>query len=209
LIEAGVDVDFPVVLREMAPLESIVQAAGRCNREGRIPNPGGMVRVFRSAEGRMPPDRWYNAGRDKVEQILRAQGDGPRVDDPAAIRDYFDRLYYSGELDAAALRRLRETFKFRSLAESYRLIDDAGQPVVVATWASRQAVIASLLAELADRPRRGAFRQLAPFQVNLLPSQRLKSQHLFHENPTGLLVWDGRYDEDVGIVEEMVDDFIV
>ncbi len=209
LIEAGVDVDFPFLMREMAPLESVVQAAGRCNREGKIANAGGQVVVFRSADGKMPPDRWYNAGRAKVEQLIREKGDGPQIDDPAAIRDYFARLYHTGSLDADGVQELRRTFKFRSVAEAYRLIADAGQPVVARTWEPHAKEIDALLVELAARPRKSLYRMLAPFQVNLLPSQLLQSQHLLHEHAGGLLVWDGKYDDEAGIVSEMADAFIV
>ncbi|MBA4067497.1 MAG: CRISPR-associated endonuclease Cas3'' [Isosphaera sp.] len=212
LIEAGVDVDFPFLMREMGPLESVIQAAGRCNREGKLPGEGGRVVVFRSAEGTLPPDRWYKAGRDVLERIIATTGDGPQIDDPAAIRDYFRRLYYAngpGALDGQQIRDRRRAFKFEAVAESYKLIADAGQPVVVATWESHQPEIESLLVELAARPGKASYRKLAPFQVNLLPSQAAKVGHLFHEAKGGVLVWDGKYDEDAGIVDEVADAFIV
>ena len=209
LIEAGVDVDFPFLMREMAPLESVVQAAGRCNREGKIANGGGLVVVFRSADGKMPPDRWYNAGRAKVEQLIREKGDGPQIDDPVAIRDYFARLYHTGSLDADGVQEMRRTFKFKSVAEAYKLIADAGQPVVVRPWTAHKTEIDDLLVELASRPRKSVYRKLAPFQVNVLPAQLLQVGHLLHEHAGGVLVWDGKYDEEVGIVAEMVDSFIV
>jgi hypothetical protein len=79
----------------------------------------------------------------------------------------------------------------------------------VATWGAYQAETESLLSELADRPRKALYRSLALFQVNLLPAQRLKSARLIEERADGLMVWRGRYDETVGIVDEMPDSFIV
>lgn len=216
LIEAGVDVDFPFLMREIAPFESVIQAAGRCNREGKILGTGGSVLVFRSIEGQLPKSAWYKRGRDTLEQILSAKGDGPQIDDPEAIRDYFSRLYWGGNLDEGNIREKRARFQFKTIAlgdesgrQPYRLINDPGEPVVVATWESHAQEIASLLRELSDRPRKAIFRQLGKFQVNLLPTQRLKSDHLLHEGPAGILVWDGKYDESTGIVDEQLDDVLV
>lgn len=212
LIEAGVDVDFPFLMREMAPLESVIQAAGRCNREGKLARAGGRVLVFWSAEGKIPADRWYNAGRDTLQAIIAANNDGPPIDDPAVIADYFQRLYYSngpGALDGKQIRDLRRSFKFKSVGEAYRLIEDTGQPVVVATWESHRAEIDALLVELSTLPRKATYRKFAKFQVNLLPSQRLKSDHLLHEHLNGLLIWDGKYDEDTGLVSEVLDEVLV
>ena len=146
----------------------------------------------------MPPDRWYNAGRDTLKTIIAASGSGPQIDDPAAITDYFGRLYHTGSLDADGVQELRKKFRFKSVAEAYKLIADAGQPVVVRTWTAHQADIEALLVELADRPRKSTYRKLALFQVNLLPSQVTKVGHLMHEEGSGLLIWDGKYDENAG-----------
>jgi CRISPR-associated endonuclease/helicase Cas3 len=214
LIEAGVDVDFPFVMRELAPLESVIQATGRCNREGRLKdemgNPRfGRVVVFRSVEGTMPPDRWYNAGRSTLETSFLARGVEPSIDDPSVINDYFARLYHTGDLDGPGIQAMRQKFQFASVAATYRLIDDPGQPVVVATWQPHQSEIESLIAELAIRPRKPLFRKLAPFQVNLLPHQWLESAHLIEERPHRLLAWRGKYHKEVGVVGEMLDDVLV
>jgi CRISPR-associated endonuclease/helicase Cas3 len=214
LIEAGVDVDFPFLMRELAPLESVIQAAGRCNREGKQKGYGRVV-VFRSAAAvqepkkYFPPDRWYRAGRDKVEQIIAANGDGPQIDDPIAIQDYFHRLYQSGDLDGHDIQDMRQKFQFRSVAEAYRLIADLTQPVVVSNWESHREEVESYITELKTRPRKSLFRRLARFQVNLFPHQLLTSAHLVAIGPSDVLVWTGKYDAEAGIVDEMADAFIV
>ena len=62
LVEAGVDVDFPAVWRAFGPLDSVAQAAGRCNREGRLPSPG-IVTVFRPEDDSMPGGVYRRASR--------------------------------------------------------------------------------------------------------------------------------------------------
>lgn len=126
LIEAGVDVDFPFLMRELAPLESVIQAAGRCNREGRRPWQESRVLVFRSAEGKIPGG-WYTAGRDKLDQIIASNGDGPRVDAPEAIRDYFRRLYFTGGPGALPKISTQCRKPFRSKSRT-------GRAAIVGAW---------------------------------------------------------------------------
>ncbi|MGH7136275.1 MAG: CRISPR-associated helicase/endonuclease Cas3, partial [Pirellulales bacterium] len=115
LIEAGVDVDFPVVMREMAPLEAIIQAAGRANREGLLNasdgSPGGRVVVFRSVKP-VKLDRWYQAGIGIVEDNFLRDGREPDVAQPDHIGEYFRRLYASGDIDARNIQVLREAQSF-------------------------------------------------------------------------------------------------
>ena len=215
LIEAGVDVDFPRVWREMSPFESIIQAAGRCNREGRMAGAGGQVRVFRSVACQdeparyYPPGTWYKMGRDRLENHFLAVGRDPQVDDPAAIREYFEILYQGGNLDKHDIQGKRRGFDFQDTATHYRLIDNAGEPVVITTWYDKKDEVAELLDGLRARPRKALFRELARYQVNVMPNVLGRSSHLLMEGPCELKLWTGKYDDDVGIVEEMPDDFIV
>ena len=152
LIEAGVDVDFPVVMREMAPLEAIIQAAGRCNREGRIQpmsgRAGGRTIVFRSeaaqAEPRQyyPPDQWYKAGRSTLEANFLGAGNPPSIDRAKDIREYFSRLYELGKLDAKDIHQSRVNLDFPYVAENYRLIHD--DSVVTVHQSHRLPRVASL-----------------------------------------------------------------
>ncbi|KQY89089.1 CRISPR-associated helicase/endonuclease Cas3 [Pelomonas sp. Root1444] len=133
LIEAGVDVDFPVVFRALAGLDSIAQAAGRCNREGRLDAPG-AVHVFVR-----PIPKPLALLRSAAETTVSLHAAGlPDALAPTAFERYF-QLFYSRQpqLDAKGIVGLLEDrdtkfeFSFRTAADNFKLIDDAGQEAVI------------------------------------------------------------------------------
>lgn len=137
LIEAGVDVDFPVVLRAEAGLDSIAQAAGRCNREGRRDPASSEVLVFSTANDDWSPPVELKQYAQVAHEVLRHLDGDPLA--PAAIREYFARLYWQKggqELDAhdllGMLARSRvETLPMETLAREFRLIESPQRPVIV------------------------------------------------------------------------------
>ena len=96
LVEAGVDVDFPLVLRALAPLDAIVQAAGRADREGRRTaesgRPAGVIVVFRPEDHRMPPNEYAEATAITQSIVEQAQLDkkSVQVDSADAMATYFE-----------------------------------------------------------------------------------------------------------------------
>jgi len=128
LVEAGVDVDFPVVYRAWAPAEALCQAAGRANREGRQRE--GRVIVFDPADGGAPPD--YATAAEVTRQHF-----GPGLAEPdnsqALTRYYRDRYLakgIDGEAGGADIQQRREALDFPEVARLFRMIDDFGVPVV-------------------------------------------------------------------------------
>ncbi|MGB9623762.1 MAG: CRISPR-associated helicase Cas3' [Phycisphaerae bacterium] len=206
LIEAGVDLDFPFLMREMAPLEAVVQASGRCNREGLLNRddgtPGGEVVVFRSRDGGTPRDAWYEAGISKVEQSFLAMGREPDIGRPEDIDEYFRRLYRSGELDEHHIREDRENFRFATAAAKYRIVrpDEATRTVVVATWEPAREQVAGILDKLHVRKPKALYRKLSRFQVNLREREFTRAGGLVAPAPGGILVWWGPYDPASGLV---------
>ena len=128
-IEAGVDVDFPVVYRAYAPLESIIQAAGRCNREGRQEN-FGRVRVFEPVLGNNEkefPDPGYEQAAQVTKMLFRRHGtDKMLLDDPGFITSYYRKLYDISKPEA--MQKTQRLFEyitagsFPDIANEYRLI---------------------------------------------------------------------------------------
>lgn len=160
LIEAGVDVDFPVVYRCLGGLDSLAQAAGRCNREGRDPA-GGRV-VFFLAETHPPPGTPRD-GLAIVRAMLAERGGEIDLGDPAVYEAYFRSLYFSRDLDSRGIQPLRQSLSFASVGRRFRLIPDDTQPVVVPFGAAEER-----LAKLRRRgPDRNLLRSLQPFLVNL------------------------------------------
>jgi len=135
LVEAGVDLDFPVVFRAVAGLDSIAQAAGRCNREGRLSEPGRVV-VFR-APHEPPPGILRQAAQISLPALRTADEDPLTLD---AFSRFFADLYWSqgSNLDrehivsgSAPLLGHGLDFRFRTAAEKFRIIEADQMPVVV------------------------------------------------------------------------------
>lgn len=206
LIEAGCDVDFPLVLREMAPLEAVIQSAGRCNREGLLNGadgtPGGQVVVFRSQKGTLPPDQWYKLGTAKLEQDFLRMGRMADIGRPEDILDYYQRLYRSGSLDRECIEQDRLQRRFAAAADKYRIIDDETTPVVVKTWQPFADKVQQLLAVLRHHPSKANFRRLAPYQINLRNYELLSAGGSVQLDPSGLRVWLGGYDPALGLTPD-------
>ncbi|MEZ5457652.1 MAG: DEAD/DEAH box helicase family protein [Lysobacteraceae bacterium] len=152
-VEAGVDIDFPLVYRAFAPLEAIAQTAGRCNREGRLPTPGHVV-VFEPDEKgdwrrRYPTFAYYQAA--EVVRTLLIEGDALDLNDPEVFRRYYRSLYDVSKPDAQALK-LTEALNAIDLARTareYRLIEQNTFQLLV-PWADRYDEFKALCDE-ADR----------------------------------------------------------
>lgn len=120
LMEAGVDVDFPQVWREKAGLDSILQAAGRCNREGKHTAEESKVVLFTMACG-VP--KYMRSNLAATEIALEGAA---HPDESATIETYFNQLYrMSGEkgLDAKNILNMCGTCDFQSIADDFHLID--------------------------------------------------------------------------------------
>ena len=220
LIEAGVNVDFPCVFRAIAGLDSIIQAGGRCNREGLLPDKG-LLRVF-------VPQGWGASGTMAMMAEAAKCALNQHVDDPlspAAIETYFTRLHWalgSALDDKGVLERLHVDpvtlarpgkdgsgrsgslqYNFDRASSLFRMIDDKERGVVT-RYGDGARIIHSL--QTTDAPNRSLLREAAQNSASLPGSkvQSLLDRGVIAWTPSELLVQvDPRaYDVEIGWIAE-------
>lgn len=167
LIEAGVDVDFPRVYREEAGLDSVLQAAGRCNREGKRPLDESLVTVFAVQSTTPPP--YMRQPAAAMKNISKRMED---ITSLAAIRAYFEfyrDLYGKEDLDREKILIAfeNEMLPFASVAEKVRVIESCTTPVYIPIDQGE-----ALVEQLYRGERsRTLFRKLGQYSVNVYPQQ--------------------------------------
>lgn len=205
LIEAGVDVDFPVVFRATAGFDSIAQAAGRCNREGRLPI--GHTYVFECEE--LPPP---GPQRDAAQAGNELIGPHPDPLTPEAIEAYF-RLFYWTQKERwdkhEVMQQMRlETnkrlvFQFREIAKRFKMISDDQGPILV----PYDGIAHKLWEKLAcGHVPYVSHRELQPYlvSVNNRMLRIMQENHLVMEHESGvwLLLNCSAYTEEKGLAPE-------
>lgn len=161
LIEAGVDVNFPVVYRALAGLDSIIQSGGRCNREGKRPQSESTVHIFRTSA---KPPRMLEQNISAAERTLRRFAE---LDSPAAIHAYFDFLFYrlrdDAQLDEKSILEQAKKLRFRTVSEQFKMIDGADDTIYIP-----QDEGAELIQTLREYgPSRTLLRKLGQYGVNV------------------------------------------
>ena len=184
LVEAGVDLDFPTVYRAKAGLDSLIQAAGRCNRNGNRTWEESRVFLFDPEESyRLPTDI------DHKKAVSRDfTGDPLMLDMPENVRGYFRRLYSERDLDRdAVLKELSDPkydldgIPFKKMGKRFHMIDEGSYSVVIPDGSTE-----GIIRQVRDgEATRGLLRKLARHTVSLYKS------HL-------MALWEG------GIVEPLL-----
>lgn len=181
LIEAGVDVDFPVVYRAVAGIDSIAQAAGRCNRNGLSPTPC-KVSIFSFPEN--GGCSFFRQAAQSAEKLFdRYSG---RLTEPECVREYFEDFFWKNQqrmdLDGIiknyCIPAYMGEIQFREIAW-FRMIESASIPVIIALDEETR----SLVGRLAHAEHKGGIlRKLQKYSVQIYPYQ-LDEIREWLENP--------------------------
>ena len=177
LIEAGVDLDFPSGWRAEAGLDSVIQAAGRVNREGRRPLNDSTLTVF-AAPDNAPPPEVRNLAKAMHSTAQRFGHDA--LLQPDAIRDWFGEVYWRAgaeRLDKHGIvgkflaARGGLSFQYRSTAEAYRMVEDRMVPVIIETEDSAGAIAQLAIEQISSGK---IARALQSFTVQIPTQDRAK-----------------------------------
>jgi len=210
LIEAGVDLDFRIAYRAIGPLDSIIQTAGRCNREGRSADPLPVI-VFRPKELKTPPGAYRIATDKTVEFLARHPEAAEQLHLPEFYASYFRELY--GLLGPESSKQdpvfaACEALDFPKAADKCQLIGNETRAVLV-KW-GRGIELAEKLAQ--QRHLTAAeCREAQRYSVNLYQSEFLASQsrgYLYQPaEDWDFWVWNSDYDPDLGLGHVGTDDY--
>jgi len=197
LIEAGVDIDFPIVFRQQAGLDSILQAAGRCNREGKIKH--GITHVFSLQKISNLP-RGFISRTNSARMALAKDSDWFS---PETMQQYFRQLYSRTQtFDSKDIKSLLYTpyMQFETAAKTFQLIEDNTIPIII-NWKDSLSLI-----DDAERftPSYSLMKQLAQYTVSVRQQDfnKLKEAGAIEELFQNIFVVRDKlfYDEKVGLI---------
>ena len=204
LVEAGVDLDFQVVYRELAGIDSVIQAAGRCNREGRRTTAESVTHVFQFVKEERKHNYMIKQATAVSEQILREFED---IGSLEAIREYFNRLYYvkGAGLDKKKILDVLNHAKpgeipFQRVAKEFKIIENTGRTILITDTPEAKALEEQL--RYGERTKR-LMRQMGQYSVNVFDGiyERLNAAGMLDEIDETIAVLRNleQYSEDVGL----------
>jgi CRISPR-associated endonuclease/helicase Cas3 len=218
LVEAGVDIDFPVVYRSMAGLDSIAQAAGRCNREGKLNAQGRLGKIIVFNGIRKAPAGMLRKASETARLMLDRGLDNPI--DQNVFPAYFSELYWkANSLDIKDIMKLLKPeppqvgIQFRSASEAFRIIDDKNQRTIVVPYGEGEGFIDLL--RNAKKSGKGfeikLLRKLQRYTISVYSDQffTMQKRGSLEEIIPGVfaLICAVEYDKQVGLlIDEMPND---
>jgi CRISPR-associated endonuclease/helicase Cas3 len=218
LVEAGVDIDFPVVYRAIAGLDSIAQAAGRCNREGKLNAQGKLGKVVVFSGVRKAPAGTLRKASETARRMFEQGLENPL--DPAVLSAYFSEFYWkANSLDVKDVLKLLKPdpphlgIQFRSAAEAFKIIDDKNQRTILVRYEEGERLIELL--KITGKSGKGfemkLLRKLQRYTISIYRDQffTLLNRGSLEEIIPGVfaLTTTVEYDKHVGLlIDEMPND---
>ncbi len=203
VVEAGVDISFPVGFRALGPATSIAQVEGRINRHGNAQEEA-ILHVFDPADGRTPPGM-YKKATDETRKLLNK---GVAVTSPEGIENFYDQLVvaFKTQLDAKGVSDSRKHLSFKEVAEKYKLIADETVSVIVRYGDTETLDTLLALVDSGTKIFREVARKLQPWLVSLRQKDfdDALAAGLIQEHrvAVGMHVWVGEYDDTLGLIFE-------
>jgi CRISPR-associated endonuclease/helicase Cas3 len=204
LVEAGVDFDFPCVYRAIGPLDSVIQAAGRCNRNGLLHGKGRVV-LFNLEQHRMP-DRTYQACAMLAKGLI--QDDPSLLHRSESFKRYYEqvlRLFVNA--DKYGINDERGRFNFKNVAESFRMIDEQTASLLIKDYSAESGLLADELANRLEfgKMSRDQYRKAQQFSVQVYPKFLKEYGAQIEIVKDTLRIWHGNYSNDTGLAPQDVE----
>lgn len=201
LVEAGVDFDFPCVYRAIAPLDAVIQAAGRCNRNGKMKK--GKVVLFDLLEHRMP-DSTYRSCADFAKGIIQ---DDPKILHKArSFERYYEQvIQLFVNPDRFGITQERKSFNFKTVDGQYRIIANRTTLLFIADYSPESKVLLDEVLESFDSRgfiSREYYRKIQQYSVQVYPDFVREYDSQIEAHKSGLRIWHGGYDDDFGLAPE-------
>ncbi|NWN95685.1 MAG: CRISPR-associated helicase Cas3' [Bacillus sp. (in: Bacteria)] len=203
VVEAGVDLDFPTVFRAMAPIDSIVQAAGRSKREGKLDK--GKVFIFELIGGGMPGGM-YRKGTEQTRILLNHHGT-VALHEPWIFEKYFRSLYTLGGddlLDSYGITSLKP-FSFEKASRLFQMIDQNTVSILCKNYQDENGQIERLIWMYKEAPylTKEWYREAQLFAVNEYVDSSFfrENQNQLEKISEGWYIWHGDYDMKTGIMD--------
>jgi len=224
LVEAGVDIDFPCVYREVAGCDSMVQAAGRCNREGRLEK--GRVVLFESSEKNAIPRGDLTRAADKGREVISLPECSAAMLSVEAVRKYF-RLRYNDlddvgvdKLDARGIFDLFHVdgdnpygLQFKTCAERFELIPENGTTIYVPYGSEGRKLCEAFRNAYAIGEQKGILRRLGRYGVSVHGLEPRDANGNLYAEKIHDLIWvltspEVNYSQEYGLSAEAANDFL-
>ena len=195
LIEAGVDIDFPVVFRELAPLESIIQSAGRCNREGLLKE--GQVYLFQLKDPSQPSRQYETFA--KYAQLCY-QGNESRLTEADFYSEYEPKII-SLYVEKDLITSKRKELMFQDVAGMYHIINSNTTTLFIYKYDDESKYLYYIIKDKEYLSRKD-YQQIAQYSVQVFDWFTKNNENKIEKTLNGIKIWHGPYSQETGLSNE-------